>query len=348
MKLKHSLGLVSMTLALSSSLSLVAFDASADPTQKQLDEARDAFKAGLEKEKAGDYTGALAKFEITAKVKATPQVRFHIALCHDKLGKLKQAADEYDQAAKEAEEKKVAEVTKAAPMLAQKARERLAKITITYAKNVAPTKVLLDGAEIDKDEAHGAGMTVDPGAHVLVAVGADGKEFRSEFKLTEKEDKWITVALATEEPVKPVEPVDTKIETKTEPVEDAPVSDKPAKDLPVPSSSLKTYGLVIGGFGIVSLGLSAAFYGVRVAAVNDLDGQCTSDLRCPQSSGPTLDRAKTFTTLSRVALGVGVVSVGAGAYLFFKGKSEEAKSASVRFVPYAPSASVGFGMEGVF
>ncbi len=324
--------------------SLPARTVFAAPSQTELDAAREAFKLGLEKEKAGDYSGALEQFAITAKVKLTPQVRFHMALCHDRLGHLKLAAAEYDLAAKEAEEKKVAEVQKAAPELAKKARERLAVLTLVWPADGAPKKLTIDTEDTDVAAAGEKGVQVDPGSHVVLATMASGKEVRVEVTVAEKDHKTVELSEPKDEPKDEPPKVDPK--PKDEPPPEPPKELPPAKE----SSSLRTIGLVTGGFGLLSLGLGGVFLAVRASAVRDLEGQCTPDLRCLQSAAPTLDRAKTFTTLSRVAFGVGVVSLGVGAVLFLKGGSEEppAAAARVRFVPYAPNSTVGVGFEGAF
>ena len=85
--------------------------------ESELEAARKAFAAGIELEKAGDYEGALAKFEETSSVKMTPQVRFHVALCHEKLGRFVEAIEGYELAAKQAEAEGTApEVAKRAPV----------------------------------------------------------------------------------------------------------------------------------------------------------------------------------------------------------------------------------------
>ena len=328
--------------------STIAPSLRAAPAKSEVEAARESFKAGLEAEKAGDYEKALGLFEQTAKVKSTPQVKFHVALCHDKLGKLKLAVVEYEAAAKDAEATGAPEVLKVAPDLAEKARARLARLTLTYANKVVPAKVQIDGEDVDTSVARG-GIEIDPGPHVVVATSTAGKEFRAELKLAEKEDKWVAVTL-------PPGPDDAAA-TDTAVVETPTVDPEPSKagegprpvDDAVPRrSSRATYGLVLGSVGVVSLGLSGLFYGIRASAVSSADAQCPTRTHCPASIGSNLDKAQTYTTLSRVALGVGVLSIGAGVYLFVTGRKPETTTAGVRLVPFAPSASVGFGLEGAF
>ncbi|MCC6552262.1 MAG: tetratricopeptide repeat protein, partial [Polyangiaceae bacterium] len=50
------------------------------------------FAEGRALEAAGRWADALARFEAIARARPTPGVRFHVALCHDRLGRLRLAA----------------------------------------------------------------------------------------------------------------------------------------------------------------------------------------------------------------------------------------------------------------
>ena len=94
------------------SIPLPALTAPEARTSKSaIDRARAQFQQGLALETAGDWTGALDLFQQVALVKLTPQVRFHIGLCEEHLGHLVAALGDYELAAHEADEAKVAEVS---------------------------------------------------------------------------------------------------------------------------------------------------------------------------------------------------------------------------------------------
>ena len=50
--------------------------------------AREQFGQALSLQTGGDWAGALALLKEVAAVKPTPQVRFNIALCEERLGRL--------------------------------------------------------------------------------------------------------------------------------------------------------------------------------------------------------------------------------------------------------------------
>ncbi|MEZ4376632.1 MAG: hypothetical protein R3B07_37860, partial [Polyangiaceae bacterium] len=73
-------------------------------SKDDLAKARRLFRQGLSLEAAGDFAGALAKFDEVAKVKLTPQVRFHMGRCKEELGRLNEALGDYRLAEYEARE----------------------------------------------------------------------------------------------------------------------------------------------------------------------------------------------------------------------------------------------------
>ena len=155
---------------LSTSLAPVIASAQAttsELTKEQIETARTAFKEGLAAEKEGDFVKALARFEATAAIKTTPQVRFHLAVCQEKLGRWVEALANYELANTEAKEKKIAEVTDMAPTLADRLRPRIPRLSLDVSKKT-PDEVQLDGVVVAKEK-WAAPILVDPGKHVVVA-----------------------------------------------------------------------------------------------------------------------------------------------------------------------------------
>src|SRR5258706_10828154 len=79
-----------------------ALAAHAKPDAKELSKARAKFQQATELEQAGNYSSALEVFREVGQVKMTPQVRYHIALCEEKLGHLLAALGGYELAADDA------------------------------------------------------------------------------------------------------------------------------------------------------------------------------------------------------------------------------------------------------
>ena len=334
--------LLASSLAMSMS-PLVHADAPApELTKEQIETARTAFKEGLAAEKEGDYVKALARFEVMAAIKTTPQVQFHLAVCQEKLGRWVEALQNYEASAKAAAEKKIAEVADVAPALADRLRPRIPRLVIELGEK-KPDEVQLDGVVLGPEKL-AAPVLVDPGKHVLVARFAGEKNFVVELEVVEADEK--KVAVVSKPAILP---------EADQPIPAAPPPAPPPRS-ETKAISQKTIGFIVGGFGIAALGTAAIFYGLRSSKVSDLDAQCP-DLKCPSSAGSKVDGAKTDTTISRIALGVGVVSLGVGAYLVLTAKPKPVEGTPppvafrphfVPYVPNAPNALAGFGLEGAF
>lgn len=309
-------------------------------TPEQVQAARTSFKEGLELEKKADYEGALAKFQATAAIKATPQVEFHVALCEAKLHRYVAALADLRKAETDAKEAKVAEVAEAAPKLAAEIEPLVPKVTIAVSAGTAAS-LAIDGASVDVAKI-GTPIPLDPGAHSIAAKDADGNEKKVDVDLAEKDDKQVTIAF---------EAGAAKTPETSEPLPPPPVL--PDEDKPAPSrdpmATRRTIGWIVGGAGVASLGVSLAFLLMRNSKVSSLDAQCV-DMKCPPTASDDLDAAKTDVTISRIALGVGLVSLGVGAYLLVtsRPRSESPPPTGVSFVPAAPGALVGAGFQGVF
>lgn len=297
--------------------------------QSALDAARAAFASGIELEKAGDFAGALAKFEETLQVKATPQVRFHVALCHEKLGRWVEAIEGYEHAGAQAESDGSApEVAKRAPELAKALRARTPKLTV---EATGADDVQIDAKTYKPADA--SDVLVDPGPHVVIATKGE-KKVRKELSLDEGEDRTITLQMGAG------------------PLYDDP-AEKPRDTVyvpfdPDPHRGRRTAGWVVAGAGVASLAAAGVFLIVRSSAVSDLERSCGPDLQCPASSQGALDRAQTFTTLSRIAIGVSAASLVTGAILIVTGRKPNEPPKTGKLAPWAPQGSVGIGLEGAF
>ncbi|HEU4533835.1 MAG TPA: hypothetical protein VFS00_06940, partial [Polyangiaceae bacterium] len=98
----------------------------------------------------------------------------------------------------------------------------------------------------------------------------------------------------------------------------------PAPAAPPPDSvdpAWRTTGLVVGGLGIVSLGVSAAFALQAKGKNDDSDKYCTGQ-RCTDARGPELaEDATTAANVSTITFGAGLLAVAGGALLYFAGPS---------------------------
>lgn len=171
--------------------------------------------------------------------------------------------------------------------------------------DVTDVKVQMDGVTLT-ERLDGKPVAVDTGEHtfkferngavkeekVLIGAGQKGRTISVSFAP-------VVVAMTTERPV----PVTTHKED---------VSDQ-SRMIPV---------YVLGGVGVIGLA-SFAFFGLSGRSdVSDLEKSCKPN--CAQSD---VDHAHTKLLVADISLGVGVVSLGVAAYLFFTRPRTETPSA---------------------
>src|SRR5262249_5753978 len=114
--------------------------AAGDPKGDSLAQLRAVFSEGRALEDKGRWADALEKFKEVAAAKMTPQVRFHIALCEENLGKLVSAMRGFQLAASEgtAAGSSAVEVPPAANQHAEALRGRIPNLHTAATPNLTP------------------------------------------------------------------------------------------------------------------------------------------------------------------------------------------------------------------
>jgi hypothetical protein len=315
-----------------------------EPREEQLAAARQLFNEGKDLEKTGQWGDALARFKKVAEVKITPQVRFHIALCEENLGKLVSAINGYEVAAEEARQvgATASDVAQNAPQRAEALRARVPKLRIVITGKMTRSRVLLDKAAIaagllDTD------IPVDPGAH-KVEVETDGKVTASR-EVTLAENASERVELAVDEPAPPAA-------APSSPAERAPRPAPPDKQglftfpPPVPA-------IVAGGVGIASLAAAGIFFGLRQQTIAEVRDSCSDPSRdrgCDPDTREIAERGETWNLLTDVFLGVGGAGLLTGGVLWLVLPSDDGNdkpTARARSLGVAP-APAGVRVFGAF
>ena len=276
-----------------------------EPSAKQIAAAREQFRKGVSLEVAQDYAGALAVFKEVALVKSTPQVRFHIAVCEEKLGDLVSALGSYKLAQIEAQAAGATDVASASAEAVDALGPRIPKLTLKRGAGAAAAALLLDGREVTGQPTD---LPINPGAHAIRATAEGRRPFEQDVTLEAGESQEIEVVLAPEERAAP-------IATATA----APIA-RPAPTAPPTSgSALKISGFVIGGAGLSGLAAAGVLLGLRGAAMDELDARCGPDRRsCPDSLRSTRDAGVLYSTASTAAwiAGGSAVALGGALILF--------------------------------
>jgi hypothetical protein len=272
---------------------------SADPAE--LARLRSRFSEGIAFEEAGRWTDALGVFEEVAKAKRTAAVVFHLALCHENLGKLRAAQDEYAEAETLAasEGDKAREVGDKATKRREGLKDRVPTLRITLPSG-ASGKVRVDGAawdaaNIDKP------IAMDPGTFTVV-VEKDGRPaFEKRVTLTERERETVRVTF----------------EAAPEPVKDEP-SQPVVPETPETQPGNKIPAIVVGAVGLGAIASGAVLFGLGQAAVADVKETCNADFEgCDPEKRETAEQGEIYHYSSIGLLSGGAALLGVATVLWF-------------------------------
>jgi PEGA domain len=297
----------------------------------ELSKARAEFQRAIELEQAGNYTQALEQFRDVGQVRMTPQVRFHIASCEEKLGRLVTALGGYELAFADADsvgDDFKNEVDAAVTRL----RASIPKLVIQRGAGAEAAEIELDGVALGASSV-GVPVPLDPGPHSVNAKAPGSLPFSQTVNIAENEQKSVDLEL-TPEP-EPEAPGPANSSTQT-----VDLNGKPRPRL-IP--------YLIGGVGVVSLVGSGVLFALRQSTLSDLEDKCGADRKsCPPSSRGEVDNLKLYNTTAQVALGIGVVGVGAAVTLILLQKKQNPTTAGFMLTPDAPNALAGASLTGRF
>lgn len=328
--------------------------------------ARELFREALALLAAGDYATALSKLQQVATFKDTPQVRFNIGVCQEKLGRFVVALGEYRIALADAEQDKNArKVVEEATRAINALEPRIPTLTLSRGEGSSSAAILVDGKAL-VDSQIGSAILLDPGEHTIGASANGYEKFLRQVRLAESEKASVEIvmkrAAAAPPSAPPPEPSAPKPSESAAPAptDSAPEPIPPEPPSPEVSSSGAgaTFGWIALGVGAVGGALATYGYLKRSSAISDLDAQCGADKQqCPSSAQSILDDGKSATTLGNVGLAIGLVGVTTGIILLAtSGGSKPSEKpipahqevSRLRFVPAVSVGWAGAVIDGRF
>ncbi|WP_437597207.1 PEGA domain-containing protein [Sorangium sp. So ce590] len=292
----------------------------------ELKQARAQFQQATELEQAGNWAAALQQFREVGQVRMTPQVRFHIAVCEEKLGRLVAALGGYELALAEADAVGPdfrAEVEQSIGRL----RARIPRLVIVRGKGAASAAMELDGIALG-GASIGVEVPLDPGPHALTAKAPNHKPFQETVELKEEGVTRVEVTL---------EALPQELLIQAGALPERP----PSKVVPY----------VVGGVGAASLIGSGVLFVLRQGALQDLEDACgPRGKSCPPSMESRYDDLRLYHYGAQVALGVGVAAVGTATAILLlqKKKPKEPEKTSLELVPIAGGSEIGASLSGTF
>jgi hypothetical protein len=258
------------------------------------------YKAAVKLENSGNVVDALAAFE-ALPVKDF-NARLHIASCKRKLGRMLDAARDYESIRDDSTADSATKDTAASDLDVLRAATPKLKITAVQ----SDLTVSVDGSAVKVPGEH----LVDPGTHSVTATRAGTIVFERKVPLAESTSMDVVVDV----------PLPAATVVAPPPVVAPVASDPPASDWKRP------VGFVVGGIGIAALGV-ATFSALRIGSL-----ERERDDLAATGDAAAFDRAndaRTMQTIGRIALGVGLVGLGVGTYLVLATPKEKAVAVRV-------------------
>lgn len=263
---------------------------------------------------AGDFAGAMKKYEVAYALVPVPTLGVRLARSLDKLGRLLDAEARYKAVIK-------MELDKSAPAVHAEAKEqaktelealqrRIPRLVVEpEVEDSAPdVTVTVDGVELKPAEWRQK-RPVNPGAHRVVVARA-GREVSRDVKLEEGEVLRVAVS-------PPPPPAPAPSASAPPPPPPAVSSARPPEPPPVvDGGSRKTLGYVALGVGGVGLAVGVFATLAAMSKKSSLDDKCASGA-CPPSAFDDLDAYESRKRVATGGLVLGVAGAAVGGVLLW-------------------------------
>lgn len=288
----------------------VAADTAADTDR--LATARRLFAEGKEKMDRGEWDGAVERFLAATRIKDTPGLRYHIAVCEERAGRLLQARTQYEAARRLLEIRPAPDVDELLGPALRRLEQKIPRLRIVLSASAAPELVAVDGVELP-DWSEGDAMPLDPGEHEVRVQVPGYLLFSTRITLAEGQHRTL-----------PVVPEEVRRAAASGAPEASPASWR--TPLLVTGAALGATGLGLGVWGLFD----------RDAALQELEWAQAGITRlgdspeaCVDASGglraacddrrkamQRRDRATSVAVGGFVAFGVGAAITAASVFLF--------------------------------
>jgi hypothetical protein len=260
----------------------------AEPSKTSLATARDLFSRAERDEDTGQWADALDKLLRAGSVKMTSGIRFHIALCEEKLGKLANALGDYVMAEAAARSEGNNEVLEATLEPLASLRARVPTLTIMLPADARDADTTLDGARLPT-ELLGTAIPINVGSHLVTAHATGRPPFSAAIQVNEGQALDVDVRFPSNSVAPPPFPSSTG---------------RAAPESPSASPRGAAIATTAGGVALVGFGALAYF----IAG----DKQSRADTQCPTLT--SCDSLKPgVRTWDALALGGWIAGAGLGA-----------------------------------
>ncbi|WP_437910756.1 hypothetical protein WME95_23975 [Sorangium sp. So ce327] len=295
--------------------------------------AEGLFQDGKKLMDEGKLQEACPKLAESQRVDPTVGTLLNLAVCHEKEGKTASAWAEFTEASSLAAS---AGQQDRAQFAAKRASELEAKLTrlvldAAQATQAAPAMTItLNGKELSAAAATGSGIPVDPGTATIEAK-APGKQPWSHRVTLDPGPSTTRVTIP------PLADVAVQ-EAKAAPPAPPPARPEAAKP-EATGNPMRALGFVAGGVGIAGIGVGAVFGVLTIKKAGDVEEGCSGSFRCSRADVEANESARTTAMVSNIALGAGLVCLGAGVAMVLMSPRSPEQAATGERVWVAPSVA---------
>lgn len=305
----------------------------APPSPAELAAARQLFGEGLRASDAGRWREALGAFQRVERIITSPQVHYQIGVCHERLGELVEALNEFEMAIQEAEVKRAPDVVRESRAHADAIRRKVARVVIRVPPDAKGVSVTIDGRPIHV-ALLGTAMPVNPGDRAI-AVRAENyaSAFTTTLRLGPNDERAIDATLG---------------EKKKKPTATAHPPPPPPTAAPSPPPLPKRSYVPVIITGSVTFALTVGATATGIAAHADYTQYIRENATPPttpkaerealRSAGIGKAWASTALTLASLA--------GAGVTIYFVVRAPESPGPRVSWAPWASPDGGGVSLRG--
>lgn len=307
------------------------------------------FRQGRQLMDKGDFAAACPRLaESFAQDPATGTL-LALAMCQEKAGQTASAWATYSDVVARAKRDGRADRESAARERMQALEPQLSRLSIEVdatAAAVAGLTVTRDGVAVGKG-AWGTPTPVDPGDHVIEASAPGRRPWKATVKVGASADSQVATVPPLEAEAGAPAPGPVPAASAT-----VATGGPAATDAGPSGGTLRTVGLVVGGVGLVTLGVSG-YFGLHAKSLNsdsERAGHCDANNTCDAAGLEKRNDAVSASQVATVTLIAGGVLAAAGVTLFVVGGPKEGgpPAARVQATPLVGWGTAGLAAQGSF
>lgn len=297
-------------------MGFAATNALAQPSPEDKAVAESLFRDGRRMMDEGKFKEACRKLEESQRLDPADGTLLNLAVCHEKEGRVATAWGEFMTALTTARRDGRSDRESLSREHIQAIEPTLPRLFIEVPQTVRVPglKVLRNGTPLQQG-AWDTAIPIDPGEVEIEAQAPDYKPWKAKLSIGLGKTDRVTIPKLVKAPPAP------------KPSGSAFIGVPPPPD----SGAQKITGLVLGGVGIAAVGVGS-YFGIRASSKrSDSDNGCqvvNGKEQCSQRAVDLNEEARTSARIADVSIGLGVVALAAGAYLYFTSPASSSTSAA--------------------